>query len=97
MWCKQGDNSMAWTCQTIFDSNINELTEIQKVSFKNLLLQFQDSSNDIYRTEMIERTINTGQAPPCETAHSPGTSLRNTGGWSWNWKDGRTRNYWSQY
>jgi hypothetical protein len=66
--------------KTIFDSNINELTEIQKVSFKNLLLQFQDSSSDIDRTEMIERTINTGQAPPCETAHSPGTSLRNTGG-----------------
>jgi hypothetical protein len=66
--------------KTIFDSNINELTEIQKVSFKNLLLQFQDSSSDIDRTEMIERTINTGQALPCETAHSPSTSLRNTGG-----------------
>ena len=39
--------------KTIFDSNINKLTEIQKVSFKNLLLQFQDSSSDIDRTEMI--------------------------------------------
>jgi hypothetical protein len=28
--------------KTIFDSNINELTEIQKVSFKNLLLQLSD-------------------------------------------------------
>jgi hypothetical protein len=51
--------------KTIFDHNINELAENQKVSFKNLLLKFQDSfskySTDIGRTEMIEHTIDTGQ------------------------------------
>ena len=59
---------MAEHIKTIFDNNINELAENQKVSFKNLLLKFQDSfsksSNDIGRTEMIEHTIDTGQAFP---------------------------------
>jgi hypothetical protein len=54
--------------KTIFDNNINELAEYQKVSFKNLLLKFQDtfskSSTVIGRTEMIEHTIDTGQALP---------------------------------
>jgi hypothetical protein len=54
--------------KTIFDDNINELAENQKVSFKNLLLKFQDSfsksSTDIGRTEMIEHTIDTGQSLP---------------------------------
>ena len=54
--------------KTIFDNNINELAENQKVSFKNLSLKFQDSfsksSTDIGRTEMIEHTIDTGQALP---------------------------------
>jgi hypothetical protein len=52
--------------KTIFDNNLNELAENQKVSFKNLLLKFQDSfsksSTDIGRIEMIEHTIDTGQA-----------------------------------
>jgi hypothetical protein len=54
--------------KTIFDNYINELAENQKVSFKNLLLKFQDSfsksSTDIGGTEMIEHTIDTGQALP---------------------------------
>jgi hypothetical protein len=59
---------MAEHIKTIFDNNINEFAENQKVSFKNLLLKFQDSfsksSTDIGRTEMIEHTIDTGQALP---------------------------------
>ena len=60
---------MAGTYQNFVDNNINELAENQKVSFKNLLLlkfqeSFSKSSTDIGRTEMIEHTIDTGQALP---------------------------------
>ena len=54
--------------QAVFDNNKNELNESQQVHFKNLLLKFQDSFSksptDIGRTELIEHTIDTGQAPP---------------------------------
>ncbi|CAC5416680.1 unnamed protein product [Mytilus coruscus] len=54
--------------QTVYDSNINELSENQKVQFKELLLKFQDSfsksATDIGRTELIEHTIDIGQAHP---------------------------------
>ncbi|CAC5421299.1 unnamed protein product [Mytilus coruscus] len=54
--------------QTVYDNYINELSENQKVQFKELLLKFQvsffKSATDIGRTELIEHTIDTGQAHP---------------------------------
>lgn len=54
--------------QTVYDSNINELSENQKVQFKELLLTFQNSfsksATDIGRTELIEHSIDIGQAHP---------------------------------
>jgi hypothetical protein len=78
------DNSMAGTYQNNFYNNINELAESQNVSFKNLLLKFQDSfsksSTVIGRTEMIECTIDTGQTLPVKQ-HSRRVPLsKNTGG-----------------
>ncbi|VDI28946.1 Hypothetical predicted protein [Mytilus galloprovincialis] len=54
--------------QTVYDSNINELSENQKVQFKELLLKFQNSfsksATDIGRTELIEHSIDIRQAHP---------------------------------
>ena len=64
----QGKIELPEHMQAVFDNNSNELTESQKIQFKNLLFKYQESfsqsSTDIGRTELIEHTIDTGQARP---------------------------------
>ncbi|CAG2203683.1 unnamed protein product [Mytilus edulis] len=52
----------------VFESSINELNEQQQIEFKNLLIKHKDSfsksSADIGRTDLVDHTINTGDALP---------------------------------
>ncbi|CAC5409372.1 unnamed protein product [Mytilus coruscus] len=52
----------------VFETSIKELNEQQQIEFKNLLIKHKDlfskSSADIGRTDLVDHTINTGDAPP---------------------------------
>ena len=61
-------NILSEHVQTVFDKNNKELSEDEKLQFKNILDKYQNSfsksATDIGRSELIEHTINTGKTPP---------------------------------
>ncbi|CAC5404130.1 unnamed protein product [Mytilus coruscus] len=52
----------------VFKTSIKELNKQQQIEFKNLLIKHEDSFSkstaDIGRTDLVDHTINTGDAPP---------------------------------